>query len=164
MRDLPMRSTVNTTRSSWEPAPAAFGTIDGVKSEAAGKVGFTMPDGGDARQYAKLVQYPFDRGWMKYGNLGDHIGMLNPEFSQHVLAPLVLAGLGGSTTQPVAQPPSAVIPNPRRRVRHKLANDSCIFRRAGEELGIANWGLQIAKLNARNPPGSIPSPFCNFHF
>jgi pimeloyl-ACP methyl ester carboxylesterase len=84
----------------------AFGTIDGVRSEAAGKIGFIMPDRGDARQYAKLVQVPFDRAWMKYGNLGDHIGMLSPEFSQRFLAPLVRAGLGMSTTQPAATQPS----------------------------------------------------------
>jgi pimeloyl-ACP methyl ester carboxylesterase len=83
----------------------AFGTIDGVRTEAAGKVGFVMPTGGDAHQYAKLLQPPFDRAWMKYGNLGDHIGMLNGEFARRVLAPLVQAEIGASTTQPAATQP-----------------------------------------------------------
>jgi len=82
----------------------AFGTIDGVRTEASGKVGFVMPRDGDPLQYAKLVQFPFDRAWMKYGNLGDHIGMLKPEFARRVLAPLVLAGLVVSTTQPATRP------------------------------------------------------------
>jgi pimeloyl-ACP methyl ester carboxylesterase len=80
----------------------AFGTIDGVRTEAAGKVGFVMPDGGDAQQYAKLMQPPFDRAWMKYGNLGDHIGMLSGEFAKRVLAPLVMAEPGVSATQRAA--------------------------------------------------------------
>ncbi len=72
---------------------SAFGTIDGVRTEASGKVGFVMPKDGDPLQYAKLIQYPFDKAWMKYGNLGDHVGTLRPEFAARVLAPLVLAGL-----------------------------------------------------------------------
>ena len=85
---------------------SAFGTIDGVRSEASGKVGFVMPKNGDPLQYARLVQYPFDKAWMKYGNLGDHIGTLRPDFAEHVLAPLAISALEVSATQPAATRPS----------------------------------------------------------
>jgi pimeloyl-ACP methyl ester carboxylesterase len=83
----------------------AFGTIDGVRTDAAGRVGFTMPADGDKTQYAKLTQYPFDKAWMRLGNLGDHIGALSPSFAEHILAPRVLEDLGIPTTQPAATQP-----------------------------------------------------------
>lgn len=83
---------------------SAFGTIDGVRTEASGKVGFVMPKSADPLQYTKLVQYPFDKAWMKYGNLGDHIGTLSPGFAEHVLAPLAISALRVSTTQPATRP------------------------------------------------------------
>ncbi len=67
-----------------------FGTIDGVRTDAAGRVGFEMPEGADERQYEKLVPMPYDPAWMKVGNIGDHIGPMSPRFSRAVLAPLVL--------------------------------------------------------------------------
>jgi pimeloyl-ACP methyl ester carboxylesterase len=69
-----------------------LGTIDGVKTDAAGKVGFAMPDAGDEREYAKLVQVPFDATWVRLGNIGDHIGSLSRPFARKVLAPLLLRG------------------------------------------------------------------------
>jgi pimeloyl-ACP methyl ester carboxylesterase len=69
-----------------------FGTVDGVKTEAAGKVGFKMPTTADPNQYEKLVQVPYDSAWMRLGNIGDHIGTLNRAFAREVLAPLMLTG------------------------------------------------------------------------
>jgi pimeloyl-ACP methyl ester carboxylesterase len=85
----------------------AFGTIDGVRDDASGRIGFTMPAAGDADQYAKLKQYPFDKSWMRLGNLGDHIGTLEPRFAEKILAPLILEELGVPTTQPAATQPAA---------------------------------------------------------
>lgn len=69
-----------------------FGTIDGVKEEAAGRAGFTRPQGADAAQYEKLVQFPYTTDWIIYENIGDHIGYLALAFAEKVLAPLVTEG------------------------------------------------------------------------
>ena len=70
-----------------------FGTIDGVKTDAAGRVGFVPPRAADLGQYGKLVSLPYDPGWSKYGDLGDHIGGMGPLFGQYILAPLMLHGI-----------------------------------------------------------------------
>ena len=69
-----------------------LGTIDGVKTDAAGKVGFVKPKTADDRQYAKLVQIPYDAAWVKLGNIGDHIGALTRPFGKAVIAPLLTTG------------------------------------------------------------------------
>lgn len=69
-----------------------FGTIDGVKADASGKVGFARPDGADAKQYEKLVQVPYDSDWIRVGNIGDHIGTLSRPFGKAIVAPLLLTG------------------------------------------------------------------------
>jgi pimeloyl-ACP methyl ester carboxylesterase len=67
-----------------------FGTIDGKKTEAAGQFGFVFPAGGDAAEYAKLVQKPYDKAWLQlYHNLGDHLGCMNRSFVEKVVAPLL---------------------------------------------------------------------------
>jgi pimeloyl-ACP methyl ester carboxylesterase len=76
-----------------------FGTIDGVKCEAAGKVGFTMPEDGDPAEYEKLEQMPYQAEWLRLGNLGDHVGPLGRLFTRTVLTPIVLG-----------KPPPAVVP------------------------------------------------------
>jgi pimeloyl-ACP methyl ester carboxylesterase len=67
-----------------------FGTVDGVKCEAAGKVGFSMPDAADEAEYAKLKQMPYQAEWLQLGNIGDHIGPLGRLFTRTVLTPIVL--------------------------------------------------------------------------
>ncbi|HET6247438.1 MAG TPA: hypothetical protein VFE47_07075 [Tepidisphaeraceae bacterium] len=69
-----------------------LGTIDGKKTEAAGQSGFCFPPGADLAQYAKLIQKPYDKSYMQYNNLGDHIGCMLRGFSQYVIAPLVVPG------------------------------------------------------------------------
>jgi pimeloyl-ACP methyl ester carboxylesterase len=66
-----------------------FGTIDGVKTAAAGKVGFSRPEGADGEAYEKLVQMPYVARWMKFHNIGDHIGCMSRSFARHVIAPLL---------------------------------------------------------------------------
>jgi len=66
-----------------------FGTIDGKNCESAGEFGFTFPQTADAKQYAKLIQKPYDKAWMKYDNIGDHMGSMRRPFSANVLAPLL---------------------------------------------------------------------------
>lgn len=70
-------------------ATRVFGTIDGVRVEAAGRVGFVVPSNGDAA-YARLHQLPYRHEWMALGHLGDHIGMMHPAFAAKILAPLVM--------------------------------------------------------------------------
>jgi pimeloyl-ACP methyl ester carboxylesterase len=68
-----------------------LGTIDGVYTDAAGRVGFAVPPGADAMaQYAKLVAMPYDEHYMRYGNIGDHVGTMMSPFARAVLAPLLL--------------------------------------------------------------------------
>lgn len=83
-----------------------FGTIDGVKTDAAGRVGFIQPPTADAEQYAKLVALPFDPKWIELGNRGDHIGGMTRTFGRGVLAPLMLEG----RTPPVSMPTTAQTP------------------------------------------------------
>ena len=66
-----------------------FGTIDGLKEDAAGMRGFRKPVGAEDAQYQKLIQYPYDDRWMTMDNLGDHIGTMSRPFAQNVVAPLV---------------------------------------------------------------------------
>lgn len=85
-----------------------FGTIDGIKTDAAGRVGFTMPPGADARQYDKLVQIGYDPAWIPLSNIGDHIGPMMRPFAREVLAPLfstgVLRAFAGAATRPTTKP------------------------------------------------------------
>jgi pimeloyl-ACP methyl ester carboxylesterase len=67
-----------------------FGTIDGVKTDAAGRVGFIRPSKADADLYEKLVLMPYDVRWMQLGNMGDHIGPMVRPFAKMILAPLLL--------------------------------------------------------------------------
>ncbi len=60
----------------------AMGTIDRVKTDAAGYVGFESKD-------PKLKQLPYDPKWIKIGNAGDHIGPMDDQFAAQVLAGLV---------------------------------------------------------------------------
>ena len=68
-----------------------FGTIDGKNTDAAGEFGFVFPPTGDPKQYDKLIQKPYDKSWMRYHNLGDHIGCMLRGFSSHVIGPLIAA-------------------------------------------------------------------------
>ncbi len=81
-----------------------FGTMDRVKTEAAGKVGFQKPESADDTQYAKLVQVPYDADWMRFGNIGDHIGALMRPFVKRVLAPTLLDGAVPVTHAPTTEP------------------------------------------------------------
>jgi hypothetical protein len=69
-----------------------FGTVDRLKVEAAGKVGFTLPAGADARQYAKLKQFSYDPAWMRFGNLGDHVGVMMRPFARNVVSVVLQTG------------------------------------------------------------------------
>jgi hypothetical protein len=67
-----------------------FRTMDGKRGDSAGRVGFVKPEGADATQYNKLVQEPYQSDWIKYGNIGDHIGVMSRRFVATVIAPLVV--------------------------------------------------------------------------
>jgi pimeloyl-ACP methyl ester carboxylesterase len=81
-----------------------FGTIDGKKGESAGRVGFVKPEApADPAQYDKLVNCPYDKAWIRFGNIGDHVTIMTEAFTEHVLAPMVkslLPGGGGPLTRP----------------------------------------------------------------
>ena len=80
-----------------------FGTVDRIKVDAAGRVGFRAPASPvDARQYEKLEQFPYDADWMRFGNNGEHIGAMTRSFARNVIA-RVLLGKGPpprATTRP----------------------------------------------------------------
>ncbi len=77
-----------------------FGTIDGVKTDAAGRVGFHQPPTADPQQYKKLVALPYDTSWFQYGDAGDHIGGMRESFGKNILAPLLLQGKMPATNMP----------------------------------------------------------------
>ncbi len=87
-----------------------FGTIDGVKTDAAGRVGFRKPPAGDGEQYAKLVQLPYEADWVRYHNYGDHVGGMTRIFAATILAPLTLSGILPAT--PASRPSAPVITKP----------------------------------------------------
>jgi len=81
-----------------------FGTIDGVKSVAAGLNGFVMPAGADAVLYRKLVPVPYKPHWLlEYGNAGSHICAMGPLFARHVVARLML----GETLEQIEKGPAS---------------------------------------------------------
>jgi hypothetical protein len=84
-----------------------FGTVDGVKCDAAGRCGFALPDSADPAQYKKLVQVPYSAAWMALGNIGDHIGPMSNRFARDVLAPVVLGKPIKLATAPTTQAASA---------------------------------------------------------
>ncbi len=89
-----------------------FGTIDGRKGDAAGRVGFTMPASAlDPRQYEKLVLIGYDPSWIRLSNIGDHIGVMMRPFAREILSPLLRTGvlreLAGAATHPAKGSASA---------------------------------------------------------
>ncbi len=70
-----------------------FGTIDGIKTDAAGRVGFVQPATANAEQYRKLIELPYQSTWTHYHNLGDHVGGMTRAFGMSVLTPLLLSGV-----------------------------------------------------------------------
>lgn len=69
------------------------GTMDGPKTDAAGKVGFHIPSGADAVEYKKLDQRPYNPRWWVLGNFGNHIGPMSRAFAARILAPLLIDGM-----------------------------------------------------------------------
>jgi hypothetical protein len=67
-----------------------FGNMDRSKGDAAGMVGFTMPPQGDAAEYAKIVNHPYQGSWTWLGNHGDHVGVMSTDFVQQIVAPLLI--------------------------------------------------------------------------
>jgi hypothetical protein len=83
-----------------------FGTIDGVRGDAAGRIGFERPASADERQYAKLVIKPYESAWSRYGHVGGHIGCMGMTFVEAIVAPAMLGRtasvrvMNGSAAQP----------------------------------------------------------------
>jgi hypothetical protein len=87
-----------------------FGTMDGVRCDAAGLNGFVQPKACDAEQYKKLVPQPYQRGWaLRYGNVGSHICGMRTKFVRDYVAKILMTGqipsdddtAAKSTTRPV---------------------------------------------------------------
>jgi hypothetical protein len=79
------------------------GTMDGVYTDAAGKIGFTKPDAADPALYAKVVEKSYDSSWIQYGNGGDHVGPMQSPFVAAVVVPLITGtteAAAASTTRP----------------------------------------------------------------
>lgn len=94
-----LRAVRGEMTSFWSPldlvllgaGTSIFKTIDRVRSPGAGMVGFHMPPGADAQQYAKLRQVRWEprMGWS--GHLGGHLGPDNPRFLRTYVIPLLQA-------------------------------------------------------------------------
>jgi acetyl esterase/lipase len=74
------------------PGTKLFGTIDGPKTEAAGRVGFAPPEGADEVAYSKFKQFEYDNAWAQLDHSGDHIGVMMHPFAKGVVGPLLLTG------------------------------------------------------------------------
>lgn len=74
-----------------------FGTMDGVRTEAAGFCGFIMPRGADPVMYRKLVSCVYRSDWARYNDFGGHIGAMSRSFAAAVLAPLLRSGPAPTT-------------------------------------------------------------------
>jgi pimeloyl-ACP methyl ester carboxylesterase len=93
------------------PGTKLLGTVDRVFTEAAGRAGYQMPDGADADQYRKLEQIAYDDVWLRFDNIGDHIGPMTRSFASHMLAPLLTNGaLPKLPALPTSQPTTATTP------------------------------------------------------
>ena len=98
-----------------------FGTVDGLKSEAAGLKGFIKPEAADAAVYAMVVPHPYNAAWFKlYGSLGTHVCPMRFKFSRDYVATLIRTGQppegANPTTRPskeVTQPAEAAAPASR---------------------------------------------------
>lgn len=74
------------------------GTIDRQHSEAAGAVGFKIPESGSTKEkqlYKKLHQVEWNSEMRWAGNFGGHADWTNPPFVKKYLAPLI-TDLGGT--------------------------------------------------------------------
>lgn len=94
---------------------SVFGTIDRKKGDSAGRSGFVCPVGADPKQYEKLVARPYEKAWVQFDNIGDHVGVMSRKFSRYVLTPLIvnhITGPSGATTQPTTQPTSQPVALP----------------------------------------------------
>lgn len=90
-----------------------MGTVDRVKTDAAGRVGFRVPqDPAVAGQYGKFVQYPYDPDWMRFRNNGEHIGPMMRPFAREVIAAVIQGR--GPTPLPTSQPTTAPATGPVR--------------------------------------------------
>ena len=92
-----------------------FGTVDRVKTDAAGRVGFRVPDHPAVEgQYDKFIQYPYDPNWMQFRNNGEHIGPMMRPFAREVIA-LVILGRGPLPI-PASQPTTAPATGPALKI------------------------------------------------
>ena len=72
-----------------------FGTLDRVHTDAAGRVGFTVPDELDADEedlYDKLTEVEWEPPMKTAGNHGTHLGSAKREFLQKYVAPYLETG------------------------------------------------------------------------
>jgi hypothetical protein len=93
-----------------------FGTMDGVRCEAAGFKGFEKPKAGDAEQYKKLTPQPYQRSWaMRYGNFGSHICAMRTKFATEYVGKILLTG------KPPVDPDDAAAAPTTRPVEAKAA-------------------------------------------
>ena len=86
-----------------------FGTIDGKKVVSGGLTGFTPPADADKQQYEKLAQFAYDKGWMAFGNIGNHVGCMSRPFAHNIVAPMLIDELAQGqglkpTTRPTTRP------------------------------------------------------------
>ncbi len=65
-----------------------FGTMDRIKVESAGAVGFQDPDG-RLLEFPGVTQIAWDSSWWRMGHLGGHSGWRARAWSREILAPFL---------------------------------------------------------------------------
>jgi hypothetical protein len=82
---------------------AVTGTVDRSHSLPAGIAGFHLPkDASPATKQlyqAKLVEVPWNPSYVIYGDLGGHLGATSSAFTQHMIAPVIIADSGGKAAK-----------------------------------------------------------------
>jgi pimeloyl-ACP methyl ester carboxylesterase len=68
-----------------------FGTADGPRTDAAGRVGFVKPPSASDAQYAKLEQIELRQADLEVSALYSHVGMLMPGYVKREIAPRLKA-------------------------------------------------------------------------
>ena len=69
-----------------------MGTIDGVKSESAGKVSYAMPAGGMRSNTRSSSNSATRIAGFAFGDDGDHIGPMSYRFARFMIGPLLKTG------------------------------------------------------------------------
>jgi hypothetical protein len=81
-----------------------WGTIDGEKTDSAGRVGFLMPSEADSEGYLHLYQVGWSPGMAKRGHFGGHGTSGSLWFVRDYVAPLITSDFAPETIDSLGKP------------------------------------------------------------